>query len=326
MTQNLIPNAGFEHNNGCPKHTSHSATLAKGWRNPTNGSPDYYHICGSEKYTTPKNQYDIKKPYGGIAYVGLNNRGLFREYISIRLTKTLKKGTTYRAKIHVIATDHFHHLTSDISFFFSSEYVVQKTTGRLLNCEPQIVNPEDNFIPDNKWIEISGEFIAKGGERFVTIGSFRPKVNFQKIIKNPKYIRNSYIYIDNISTIALKRPKGKLPPKGKLITLESIYFEHDKYVLNKDSFKELNELVAKLTERKSVRIEIIGHTDISGIEEHNISLSKQRALAVVNYLIKKGISKDRLRHKGLGSSVPTEPKDTKEKQAINRRVEFRVID
>ena len=61
-------------------------------------------------------------------------------------------------------------------------------------------------------------------------------------------------------------------------------------------------------------------------EEHNVTLSKQRAQAVVSYLIKKDISKERLKYKGMGSSIPINPKNKKEKQALNRRVEFRVID
>ena len=325
VSQNLIPNAGFEHNNGCPTKDSHFATLAKGWLNPTSGTPDYYHSCGSENYKTPKNQYGIIKPYNGDAYVGLNIRPGFREYIRIRLTKTLKRGVKYSVKIHVRASKEFAYTSSDISFYFSGKYESQVTTGRLKDCEPQISNPINQFILTDRWTEIKGDFIAKGGEKYVTIGSFRRTVNFEAITEYPKG-QNSYIFIDNLSTVALKRPKAKLPPKGKLKTLKSIYFEHDKYLLSKESFKELNELANLLKDRKNVKIEILGHTDISGDEEHNVTLSKQRAKAVVNYLVKKGIARTRLAHKGYGSSVPVNPKETKEKQAINRRVEFRVID
>ncbi len=325
VSQNLIPNAGFEHKNGCPTKKSHFAPLAKGWSNPTSGTPDYYHTCGGKGCKVPNIQYGIIKPYNGDAFVGLNIRPGFREYIRIRLTKTLKRGVKYSVQIHVRASKEFSYTSSDISFYFSGKYENQWTTARLKNCEPQISNPINQFIPTDKWTEIKGDFIAKGGEKYVTIGSFRQTVNFEAIAENPKG-HNSYVFIDNLSTIALKRPKGQLPPIGKLKTLKSIYFEHDKYVLNKESFKELNELAKLLNERKKVKIEILGHTDISGDEEHNITLSKNRALAVVNYLIKKGISKERLKHKGLGSSVPIDPKNKNEKQAINRRVEFRVID
>jgi len=96
-------------------------------------------------------------------------------------------------------------------------------------------------------------------------------------------------------------------------------------ILNKESYQELTELNELLKDSNHVKIEIIGHTDISGEKEHNVLLSEQRAQAVVNYLIKKGISKERLKYKGMGSSVPVNPEETKKKQAINRRVEFRVI-
>jgi outer membrane protein OmpA-like peptidoglycan-associated protein len=320
-SQNLIPNAGFEYKNDCPAEEAHFADLAKGWANPTEGTPDYYHSCGESDYQTPRNQYGLKKPYHGDAYVGLNNRGNLREYIRIRLTKKLKKGVTYHVKMHVSASDKFSYSTSDLGFYFSNKFINQTTIGRLKGCEPQIINQVENIIPVNKWVEVSGEFIAQGGEKFVTIGSFSKKV----VSENPSERKNSYLFIDNLSTIALKRPKSQLPSKGKLKTLKSIYFEHDKFVLNKESFNELNELVNLLKARKDVKIEILGHTDMSGDEEHNITLSKQRAAAVANYLVKKGISNERLTHKGLGSSMPVNLKETKDKQTLNRRVEFRVL-
>ena len=150
VAQNLIPNAGFEHKNDCPTKKSHFAILAKGWTNPTNGTPDYYNKCGDKAYKTPKNQYGTKTPYHGDAYAGLNNRGSFREYIRIRLSKTLKKGTTYRVKMHVSASNRFDYSTSDIGFYFSSKAEIQKHTNRLQNCEAQITNPEDQIIPSDK--------------------------------------------------------------------------------------------------------------------------------------------------------------------------------
>jgi OOP family OmpA-OmpF porin len=326
QAQNLIPNAGFEHKNDCPTRISHYATLARGWTNPTHGTPDYYHVCGDRLYQTPTQRYDTKKPYHGDAYIALGNRGNYREYLRIRLISSLRRGTTYKVKLYVSASNDFNYTSSDIGLYFSRENKIQKNTSRLKNASPQIINPKENIIPTNEWIEVCGEFIAKGGEKFVTIGSFREEVTFQATMENPGNIKNSYIYIDNISTVALKRPKEQLPPKWELKTLKSIRFEINQVALNKKSFKELNDLVEKLKEKKSINIEIIGHTDVSGDEEHNLTLSKQRALSIVNYLIKKGISKDRLKHKGLGSSIPINPKDKSNKKALNRRVEFRVID
>ena len=326
VSQNLIPNAGFEHKNSCPTKDSHYATLAKGWTNPTNGTPDYYNSCGDRFYQTPKHRYGNKKAYHGHAYTGLGNRGSYREYIRIRLTSPLQKGTCYQVKLYASASNDFNYTSSDIGLLFSRNNEIQKQTTRIKNLIPQVSNTDDRIIPIEKWIEIEGEFIAKGGERFVTIGSFRENVTFQANIENPGNIKNSYIFIDNVSTIALTRPKRELPPKGKLKTLSSAHFGQNKHNLNKESYQELNELVKTLKVRKNVKIEILGHTDISGDEEHNITLSKQRAKSVVNYLVKKGISRERLTFKGLGSSEPLNPKETKEKQAINRRVEFRVID
>lgn len=323
MSQNLIPNAGFEYNRKCPSYKNKRASLAIGWFNATSATPDYYHACGTGHYQTPNNQYKNLIPFGGKAYIGLYFSPSNMEYIETRLKEPLKSGVEYKVNLYVIASDTFNYLTSDIGFYFSKKRLHSERKSRILNIQPQVVSAKDNILSPDKWTEVNGTFIAKGGEKFVTIGSF---------LKNPKKLNISgknyankaaYLFIDNVSTAAIERATYSLPKKGEIKILKTIYFEHDKYILNKESFQELTELTELLKDSNHVKIEILGHTDISGDEEHNITLSKQRASVVVNYLVKKGISKDRLKSKGLGSSVPVNLKD--KKQGLNRRVEFRVI-
>jgi outer membrane protein OmpA-like peptidoglycan-associated protein len=72
-------------------------------------------------------------------------------------------------------------------------------------------------------------------------------------------------------------------------------------------------------------MEIGGYTDSTGSEQYNNSLSEKRALAVVDYLIKKGISTDRLKYKGYGNTSPLGDNVTIEGRKLNRRTEAKII-
>ncbi|OYT68226.1 MAG: hypothetical protein CFK48_12330, partial [Armatimonadetes bacterium CP1_7O] len=77
----------------------------------------------------------------------------------------------------------------------------------------------------------------------------------------------------------------------------------------------------------SIRLRIHGHTDIGSVEnpKHNQRLSEERAINVRQYLIRKGISPDRLEAVGHGNTQPIADNSTPEGRALNRRVEFEVI-
>ncbi len=77
--------------------------------------------------------------------------------------------------------------------------------------------------------------------------------------------------------------------------------------------------------RSNVKIEIKGHTDNVGSEEYNMELSRQRAEAVYNYLIKNGISPSKLSFSYYGMSQPITTNDTPEGRKENRRVEFEIL-
>lgn len=112
---------------------------------------------------------------------------------------------------------------------------------------------------------------------------------------------------------------------GATITLNNIFFDFDKADLKSDSKPELNRLVKTLTSKATMVIEVDGHTDNSGPEEYNLSLSKRRAEAVANYLIVQGVSKDKITVKYFGESQPSVSNETREGRIKNRRVEFKII-
>ena len=113
---------------------------------------------------------------------------------------------------------------------------------------------------------------------------------------------------------------------GSNITLRNVFFNTGKWDVKTDSYAELDRLVALLSDIPSLKIEISGHTDNVGSESFNELLSQRRADAVVNYLLGKGVAKNRLSAKGYGQSMPVNSNETAEGRALNRRTEFEIIE
>lgn len=112
---------------------------------------------------------------------------------------------------------------------------------------------------------------------------------------------------------------------GARVVLQNIYFESGKSTLKSESHASLDNVVKLMQNNPTLRIEISGHTDNTGTLRTNKKLSTDRAKAVVDYLVSKGITVDRLEYKGYAFSMPIAPNDTAEGRAKNRRVEFKVL-
>jgi outer membrane protein OmpA-like peptidoglycan-associated protein len=111
-------------------------------------------------------------------------------------------------------------------------------------------------------------------------------------------------------------------PKNEPIILKNVNFDFNTANLRPESETELNKLAEILKNNINTSVNIVGHTDSVGSDAYNLNLSKQRAEAVVNYLINKGIDGKRLISIGKGESEPIATNDTEDGRAINRRVEY----
>lgn len=116
------------------------------------------------------------------------------------------------------------------------------------------------------------------------------------------------------------------PKFEKGAEINNISFAPNSFTLFNESFKELDLWVDFLKGLQTVNIELQGHTDNIGTLSYNARLSKNRAQAVANYLITKGVEKSRLRVKGFGSDRPIATNDTPEGRIMNRRVEIKFLD
>ena len=112
---------------------------------------------------------------------------------------------------------------------------------------------------------------------------------------------------------------------GIASTLNNIFFDVDKYEIKEKSTTELNKTVKFLNSNPSVRIEISGHTDNSGSDQHNQLLSLNRAKAVYQFVVEMGIDPRRIKYKGYGSTKPLAPNDSEANRQLNRRIEFKIL-
>lgn len=113
-------------------------------------------------------------------------------------------------------------------------------------------------------------------------------------------------------------------PRDEAIVLRNVLFNTGSAELLPVSYPELDRLYELLTDLPDIKIEIGGHTDNVGSEAANLQLSEDRAKAVRQYLMERGIPAERLEYRGYGESDPTADNDTSAGRAENRRTEFRV--
>lgn len=223
---------------------------------------------------------------------------------------------------------------------------------------PQVQNNYSKPLTDwRRWQKISGTFKAEGGERFLTIGNFTTaaKSNITVPDSLTQELTGSYYFIDDVSLVLIdctkevadnpapitipiktKKEKGKQEKvveefegqpltKGSVIVLRNIFFDFDKSTLLQQSYKELQGLLSLMKKHPSMKVQIIGHTDNQGSVTYNMRLSENRAKAVVDYLIKRGIDAKRLQYKGRGAYEPIDTNATEEGRANNRRVEMKIL-
>lgn len=145
--------------------------------------------------------------------------------------------------------------------------------------------------------------------------------------------RRSYLFYSKVYSLTNKIPDSTyhqniyLQPieVNTVMVLKNILFENKDYKLKESSKVELDKVVQILTENPSLHIAINGHTDNVGSNADNLLLSTNRAKAVTNYFIEKGISANRLLYKGFGASKPIATNEIEEGRALNRRTEMVVV-
>jgi outer membrane protein OmpA-like peptidoglycan-associated protein len=148
--------------------------------------------------------------------------------------------------------------------------------------------------------------------------------NFQTKIIGKDFEQNP-IQAENRNVTIIYEKKKDVFEVGEKIKLEKLHFYGNSDVVLPNSRYVLNNLLDIMNAHPNLVIEIQGHICCEIIDYNKIS--SKRAKAVYDFLLKNGISKDRISHKGLGSSSPIHalPEQSEEERIMNRRVEIEII-
>ena len=360
---NLVFNGSFEEYRHCPRRVDAVGvlTLVEGWYQPTRGSADYFNVCGSRECGVPNNKLGQQMPHDGDGYCGIYcSKNDYREYIQTRLRRKLRSGDSIQLTFWASLSEESTGAIATLGGLFTQESISDTVRSLFLAKEreylsdnifqtiarpyiPQVVNPIDStIINTHGWQRISGIFVAQGGEQYITLGNFHlaEQSGYTDHDSLTRLLPGAYYYIDDVTVECL----NCTPPVtddlnidstylteeqpaftvGSTFVLKDILFEFDKSTILQQSYFELRNLISLLETYTQMRIEIRGHTDGKGSDSYNQRLSENRAKAVSDYLISKGINEKRLQYKGYGKSLPIDTNDTEEGRANNRRVEFKI--
>ena len=177
---NLVPNSGFETNtSGCANVCCGIQNgYAPPWDSPNGSSPDLFNYCvsGMPSVGVPFNAFGFQFAQSGNGYSGIVTFDVsgqnYREYIQVELDSTLITNRSYCIRFYVNLNDSTGIGNNNIGMYFSSTHTY--VSGyQFLNFIPQI-NYTGVISDTLNWTEITGTFIAQGGERYIIIGNFFP--------------------------------------------------------------------------------------------------------------------------------------------------------
>lgn len=196
--------------------------------------------------------------------------------------------------------------------------VFDKVTGKGLPSAIEVTDPETGAYVHNLVTDETGHYL-------ITLPSGK---NYGLTVSRKGYLFFSdRFYLANgqaDSNFVKDIPLVPIAVNASL-ELHHIEFETGSAKLRVSSFEELDKLATLLKENEALKVEIGGHTDNTGVAAENQKLSLNRAKAVVDYLVVKGIAAQRLIARGYGSSKPIGDNLTEQGRARNRRTEMKVI-
>lgn len=216
--ENLIPNWSFEElrfpNSEFPCPTSGGSINLTSFWGSADGSVDYYNACSNPDYPdfgTPNNRGGWQVPVDGEAYAGIGCYSNYwenaREFLWVELEDSMKTGQGYRLSFQVSLEDSMNFAVSSIGAFFSIDDSRFWGDEDFFEVTPQVENHEDSPLDDKiRWREITGQFVANGGEKYLTIGLFKrdEEDTILRVSNNPGidyYWDESGYYVDAVVLI-----------------------------------------------------------------------------------------------------------------------------
>jgi outer membrane protein OmpA-like peptidoglycan-associated protein len=214
----------------------------------------------------------------------------------------------------------FDLFVADVKMAIVSGKILDKKTGanlKVISAAKINVEGQSDVFAKIDTINATYELKLKPGSQYTVSASAPNYYPLYEVVDASSTTGNIKIYKDLVI----------VPIEvGQSIRLNNIFFDAGKTVLKKESFSELDRVADFLTKNPEIKVEISGHTDNVGAAATNQKLSQSRAQSVADYIVKKGIPKDKVVAKGYGLAKPVASNATKEGKAQNRRVEFTILD
>ena len=220
QAQNLVPNPSFETITSCP-HGDNYIYRAQPWFQPSywhgnvinSSSSDLYNACAGTAFTVgvPINGGGgFQYARTGVGYAGIfthSDTNNYREYIEVPLIDTLIANHSYCVEFYVSLNINnvFGMAISNIGAYFSFDSLLDASNLHTIDyILPQVENQSGNILNDTlNWMMISGNYIAIGGEKYMTLGNFHLPINTNTQLFNPSATNSttSYYFIDDVSVV-----------------------------------------------------------------------------------------------------------------------------
>lgn len=164
--------------------------------------------------------------------------------------------------------------------------------------EEVLTNAKGEYIFKEKLCYI-GYTIGVNADSYNTIELGLPEINKQNEAKLDFGLEGG----DNETLKFEGQPISKGDDLFKILKMQPIYFDFGKAIIRPDAERELYKIVKVMNEYPNMRVDVRSHTDSRGNDSFNYTLSQKRAQATVDWLVSKGISRNRLTGRGFGGSV-----------------------
>ncbi len=330
LGQNLIVNPGLEqidtsyHLPGLSVD-SFDVHNVIGWFSPGYGTSDYYNSDGKHSHFGSRIFSNETKSHSGVGHAGFFvGNSKWREFVGVNLSQSLLAGQHYRISmwLYISSRSKFAFNSLEIQFWDTS-YVKLITDT---NCYPPRNHRFTSVLLDStnqknmfgKWIQITEDFTAAGGEKSFVIGHFNEPYRTTSMPANSKNQTNEgicYYFIDDLTLVPVYYSGDKLNYKAPVV-----FFESGQSSISSAFYPALDTLALYLQDNQELTITINAYTDSVGTVANNLALSLKRAEASKEYLIKRGIAASRIKTVALAEARPKN-----ESSILSRRVEFELM-
>lgn len=360
--QNLVPNPSFEEKDGTLRRTG-QVHKAKSWVPGTGADADLFTTeDDDDEIGAPETYKGRCKPRTGDRFAGIRvfsyRNEEPRSYISARLPEKMSEGVLYCVQFYMRLSPLSKFSVNKVGAYLSKKDI-STTEEKSLIFDAQVMHPKKKIHKNTRlWKPVCSAYKAKGGEEYITLGSFVENENMEnEKMRQPRRYDKSQVYeafywVDDVSIKAIDDRTGcgcyekdeeddgpkfvfssqvnvpDDPTPAQEVEGRPLYFAYFSKDIESNFKERLDEVADIMKNNDDMNVKVIGHADnkeqkkVEKGERNDVSLA--RAKKVVKYLKENGVSADRLNIEAMGASELKAKGDSEYQRSKNRRVTFEV--